>query len=298
MTPFPEARWWTAHDDGAAACRLCPRGCVIQKGAAGYCGVRVNEGGILRSAAYGRPTALQIDPIEKKPLCEFLPGARAYSIGTFGCNLGCKFCQNHHISKDVPESDGLAAVKYVQPSRLVANAIDTGCETIAFTYNEPTVWAEFAIDLARMAKTAGIATVLVSNGYISAEAADELYPLIDAANIDMKGFSDEFYSEMCHGSLQPVLDSIEKLHGLGSHVEITNLIIPGRNDSDEMIHAFLDWVASKLNKNIPLHFSAYRPMYKYNESPPTPPKLLHSIGDIAAARGFTSIHLGNIGFWV
>lgn len=190
-------------------CGLCPRRCTIAEGKSGYCGVRHNEGGILRSLAYGHPVALQIDPIEKKPLCQFLPGSRTYSIGTFGCNLGCLFCQNSELSRGEYDPGDLG--EEVKPEWLAADAVRNGCESIAFTYNEPTVFAEYALEIARCAHRAGLKTVLVSNGFITPEAAETLYPEIDAANFDMKGFSETFYKELCGGSLEPVLEAFRIL---------------------------------------------------------------------------------------
>lgn len=289
--------WWRAEGEGGRIrCFLCPRGCLIADGKRGYCGPRLNQGGQLVSLAYGAPAALQVDPIEKKPLAEFMPRTTTFSIGTYGCNLGCSFCQNYHLSRGkpapVPDTD------LVLPPAIVDQALRHGCKSVAFTYNEPTIWAEYAMDIAIAAKKAGLATVLVSNGYITLEAAKDLYPLIDAANIDMKGFSEAFYKEMCDGRLQSVLDAMEYYHSLPtSHLEITNLVIPGKNDDPAMINAYFDWVEKKLNKMVPLHFSAYHPMYKYRESPPTPPSTLFSIKEMAEKRGFHHVHLGNIALY-
>ncbi len=286
--------WWRHEgDNGEIRCFLCPRGCLIAKGKCGYCGPRLNKDGTLVALSYGFPAAIQIDPIEKKPLAEFLPRTRTFSIGTYGCNLGCLFCQNYHLSKGKAAS--AATGQMMSPATLAEQAKAQGCQSVAFTYNEPTVWAEYAIDIAREAKKLGLATVLVSNGYITLEAAADLYPLIDAANIDMKAFSEEFYREMCAGRLAPVLEAMEYYHRLpNSHLEITNLVIPMKNDDPAMIEAFLGWAESKLDKEVPLHFSAYHPMYKYQESPPTPRKTLFEIKEMARRRGFTHVYLGNI----
>lgn len=213
------ARWWQPEDGGSVRCRLCPRGCVLQEGRTGYCGVRKNIGGELHSLSYGRPVSAAIDPIEKKPLAMFMPRSRTFSFGTFGCNLGCVFCQNDSLSRGFYQ-DG-QQYGSISPDMIVEMALKHGCPSISYTYNEPTVFAEYVVDIAALAHKAGLKNVLVSNGYISDEASDELYPLIDAANIDMKGFGHDFYPQMCGAELQPVLDSILKLHRLGKHIEIT-----------------------------------------------------------------------------
>ena len=293
MQSHTVARWWISEDRECVRCLLCPRKCLIAPGKRGYCGTRKNIDGTLFSLVYGFPAAVQNDPIEKKPLYHFLPGSRIFSIGTLGCNLCCIFCQNDSLSAYKPR-DGLK-YGYFSPEDLIGMALREKCRSIAFTYNEPTVFAEYAVDVAKLAHRAGLKTVFVTNGYISGEAAREIYPYIDAANIDMKGFSEEFYSSMCNGSLQPVLASIEYFRcGLGKHVELTNLVIPGKNDSPEMIDAWLDWVEAKLGFETPLHFSAYHPAFQFRSAPPTPPELLRKIGRHAESRGFRHVHLGNI----
>lgn len=286
------AEFQRALPDGSVECLLCPRGCVIADGRCGYCAVRRNDGGILQSLSFGRPVAVQVDPIEKKPLYEFLPGTRTYSIGTFGCNLGCVFCQNSELSRGAYGSG--SDCREIEPGELVLDAVRRGCESIALTYNEPTVFTEYAADIARLAREQGLKTVLVTNGYITPEAAEFLYPHIDAANFDMKGFSEEFYREMCGASLAPVLEAFRIFRRLGGHAEYTTLIIPGKNDSMELTDAWLDWVEANLDRAVPLHFTAYHPAYRYAESPCTPPSLLYAIRDHAQRRGFSNIYLGNI----
>ena len=286
-----KAKWWLPLEDGAVQCRLCPRQCRIQEGRTGYCAARENRDGTLYSLAYAHPVSIAIDPIEKKPLAHFMPGTKTLSFGAFGCNLGCVFCQNHSLSRHSYTPDTL--YRDVSPAQIVKLALQHKCPSISFTYNEPGTFAEYAIDIAAQAHRAGLKTVLVSNGYISDEAADELYPMMDAANIDMKGFSQEFYSQMCQANLQPVLASLEKLWRLGVHLEITTLIIPGKNDDDASTLAWLDWLESHLDKSAPLHFNAYYPAYKCN-IPCTPPETLYHIRSIAQRRGFSNVHLGNI----
>ncbi len=291
-TEVHKASWWNAEAGKKVKCLLCPRRCVIADGRLGFCGVRENQGGELFSLAYGYPVAVHVDPIEKKPLVEFLPGSWSLSMGTFGCNLECSFCQNYHLSrgfyKEAPE------LEYLPPEQVVKLAKTKKCASISFTYNEPTIWAEYALDIAKFAKKEGIATVLVSNGYMTMEAAKDLYPFIDAANIDMKGFSEEFYTTMTGGHLAPVLESMKYFHGIGKHLEITNLVIPEKNDSAKMIADFLSWVEKELDKNVPLHFSAYHQDYKYNESPRTPSETLLKIKKSANLQGFGHVYLGNI----
>ena len=291
--PNNSANYYTPLAKGAVRCDLCPRRCVIASGGTGWCGVRCNENGEMLSLAYGRPAAIAIDPIEKKPLTDFMPGTQTFSLGTFGCNLDCCFCQNSSLSHGVYNSFG--DWRTLSPEEAVKLALANDCPSISFTYNEPTVWIEYAMDIARLAREAGLKTVLVSNGFIEAEPAREFYPLIDAANIDVKGFSEEFYQSMCGGSLEPVKTACEIFKNeAGGHLELTDLVIPGKNDSPEMTDAYLDWVEAKLGKDTPLHFNAYFPAYHYRQSPRTPASLLHAIGKHATERGFTRVHLGNI----
>ncbi|MBN1865377.1 MAG: AmmeMemoRadiSam system radical SAM enzyme [Victivallales bacterium] len=289
-----EARWWEPLPGGNVRCLLCPRSCNIPSGKTGFCRIRKNIGGTLCSLAYGHPAAINIDPIEKKPLAGFLPGSKTFSIGTYGCNLGCVFCQNYILSRGTYTSP--IKPEECSPASIVKMATENKCRSVAFTYNEPTVWAEYLIDIANLARSSGLATVLVSNAYVSPEPAREIFSCIDAANFDMKGFSEGFYSEMTGGSLAPVLESIKLFHSMGGHLELTNLVIPGKNDFPEMIDDYLSWVGEELGKEIPLHFSAYHPDYKYNASPGTPPQTLLDIRVEAQSRGFSNIYLGNIMF--
>jgi pyruvate formate lyase activating enzyme len=323
--PMKASFWTKENDTYSILCNLCPRQCLIGNGKRGFCKARENRDGVLYSIVYGYPVALQVDPIEKKPFAEFMSGTKTFSIGTYGCNLNCLFCQNYHLSRGIPpeNTDILEPIhfskldrkgepqdedyasrskdrhahqqdRYFSPESIIKLSIKHNCRSVAFTYNEPTVWAEYAIDIAKLAKKNNLNVVLVSNGYITKQAAEVFYPLIDAANIDMKGFSEHFYSEMTGARLQPVLDSIKYLYSLNKHVELTNLIIPDKNNDDKMIDSFLSWVVQNLDKNVPLHFSAYHPMYKYNESPRTSPEILYNIRDIAKKRGFNHVYLGNI----
>lgn len=293
---FKEALFWHSIGDENShivKCNLCPWNCTIKEGSAGFCKVRKNIGGKLYSLVYGFPVALNVDPIEKKPLAMFMPGTSTFSIGTYGCNFDCSFCQNFNISKNVPDIKEPPS-RIVTPELIIKKTFETGCKSIAFTYNEPTVWIEYALDIAKEAKKYNIPLVLVSNGYITKEAREHFYPFIAAANIDIKGFSDEFYKNMTKGKLQPVLDSVKYLFELEKHVEITNLVIPGKSDSEEMVGKFLDWVESNLSKVVPIHFSAFFPTYKYFDSQRTPSETLHRLKKHANSRGFNNVFLGNI----
>ncbi|MBR4124934.1 MAG: AmmeMemoRadiSam system radical SAM enzyme [Victivallales bacterium] len=291
MTNLAPARWWTTAENNAVRCELCPRHCVIPEGGHSYCAVRRNCGGELFSLTYGHPVSIAIDPIEKKPLARFLPGTRTFSFGTFGCNLGCIFCQNDSLSRGAYSDGDLQT--WIPPEQIVELALQHHCPSISYTYNEPTVFAEYVCDIARLAHAAGLKNVLVSNGFIEDQPADELYPLMDATNIDMKGFSLAFYDKMCQASLAPVLHSLEKMHSLGVHLEITTLVIPGQNDDLGELSKWLDWVDMHLGRETPLHFSAYHPAYRCR-IPHTPPATLYAIRDLVASRGFPNIFLGNI----
>jgi pyruvate formate lyase activating enzyme len=285
------AKWWEVKN-GKIHCLLCPNMCLIQENSLGKCGIRKNINGKLYSLGYARPVALQIDPIEKKPLNNFLQGTKTFSLGTNGCNLSCKFCQNHHISQ-VQYTQNSLKTNY-KAEEIVKLSIKNKCSSISFTYNEPIIWGEYLIEIAQIAKKNYLSTVLVSNAYVNKQAAEEIFQYIDAANFDMKGFSEDFYSEMTGGHLLPVLEAIKYFYSLGKHLELTNLIIPGKNDSINMIENYLDWVASELDKSITLHFSAFHPDYKYFQSPATPNATLFSIKKLAEKKGFTNIYLGNI----
>ena len=278
--------------DRKVVCTLCPRVCHIPAGGRGFCFVRANEGGRLVLTTYGRSSGFCIDPIEKKPLNHFLPGTPVLSLGTAGCNLGCKFCQNWDISKS-REMDTLATTG--SPEAIVAAAVRTGCRSVAFTYNDPTIWAEYAIDIARVARAAGIKTVAVTAGYISAEARPEFYRWMDAANVDLKGFTDVFYRKLCQVELQPVLDTLVYLkRETDVWVEITNLMIPGENDSEDETAAMCDWIVEQLGPDVPLHFTAFHPDFKMLDTPPTPHATLVRAREIAMRRGVRYAYVGNV----
>lgn len=287
-----EARWWETLPDGRIHCYLCPRHCRIGEGQAGFCFIRKNVGGVLYNLGYAQPAALQIDPIEKKPLNHFMPGARILSMGTAGCNMGCFFCQNWDISKS--KSDQVHSV-HMTPRDVVETAIEHRCPALAFTYNEPTIWAEYVIDIARAAHAAGLKTVMVTNGYITREALSDVYQHIDAANVDLKAFTESFYGKTTLTHLQPVLDTLKTLrHETGVWFEITNLMIPGLNDAADETRALCGWVLENLGDDVPLHFTAFHPDFKLRDRPPTPPETLHQARRIAMDMGLKFVYEGNI----
>ena len=287
-----EARWWSPEPGGKAHCYLCPRHCHVGEGQAGFCFIRTNQGGKLYSLGYAHPAALQIDPIEKKPLSHFLPGTRVFSLGTAGCNMGCFFCQNWDISKS--RADQFRAV-HVPPEDVVALAVRNGCPSIAFTYNEPTIWGEYVIDICQAAHERGLNTVMVSNGYITREAFHDIYDHIDAANIDLKAFTENFYGKITLTHLQPVLETLKWLKNeTNVWFEITNLMIPTLNDAPPETRALAEWILLHLGPDVPLHFTAFHPDFKLQDKPRTPPETLHGARAIARQAGLHYIYEGNI----
>lgn len=284
------ARWWSRIDDGRIECTLCPRNCLIAKGLNGACFVRQRVGDELKAASYGLVCGLAVDPVEKKPLYHFLPGSHVLSFGTVGCNLFCAFCQNFSLSR-AQSLEGIPRT----PQEIADAALQHNCESVAFTYNEPTVFAEFAIDTAIECRKRGLKTIAVSNGWIEPEARRDLYAHIDAANIDLKAFTERFYKELCRATLQPVLDTLIYLSEKpDTHLEVTTLLIPGQNDSDDEIDAMTRWAVENLGSDVPWHFSAYRPTREWNGAPPTPAATLYRAADIARRNGLQHIHLGNM----
>jgi pyruvate formate lyase activating enzyme len=287
-----EAQWWERDPDGRVHCYLCPRHCHIGEGQGGFCFIRVNRGGKLYSLGYGAPAALQVDPIEKKPLNHFLPGTRVFSLGTAGCNMGCFFCQNWDISKS--HQDQVNA-RDVPPEAVPELALSHGCDSIAFTYNEPTIWGEYIIDICRAAKSSGLKTVMVSNGYITREAFHDIYDYIDAANIDLKAFTENFYGKITLTHMQPVLDTLLLLKKeTPVWFEITNLMIPTLNDDPEETRKLAGWILENLGADVPLHFTAFHPDFKLQNKPPTPPETLHRARSIAMEAGLHYVYEGNI----
>jgi pyruvate formate lyase activating enzyme len=286
------ARWWHKEDDGKILCTLCPRFCRLGDGQAGFCFIRKREGDRLVSLGYGRTTGFAVDPIEKKPLNHFLPGTPILSFGTAGCNLGCRFCQNWDISKARIDDE---RSRPVSPEAVVELAVAQRCPSVAMTYNDPVIWAEFAIDIARECKRRGLYAVLVTAGYVTAEARPELYEHVDAANVDLKAFTEDFYHKVTFSHLDPVLDTLKWLHKETKvWVEITNLMIPGLNDDPKETRRLSEWVATELSVDVPLHFTAFHPDFKMLDRPPTPPQTLTEARRIAREVGLRYVYTGNV----
>jgi len=281
-----EALYYAPLKDRVVQCVLCPKNCLISEGRTGFCRARVNNAGKLYSLIYGRTTGIALDPIEKKPLYRFHPGEQILSLGTRGCNFGCMFCQNWHISQNPT-----APVQEVSSQQVVDEARRLGAFGIAFTYNEPFIWYEFVLETARLAKKNGLENVLVTNGYVNPEPLEEILPLIGAMNIDLKAMDNKFYVSICKGSLDPVLLTIER-SVKSCHVELTNLIIPTLNDSDEHFKKLTDWVLEHTGADTPLHFSRYFPCYEL-DLPPTPAQTLQRACAIAGKK-LNFVYVGNI----
>jgi pyruvate formate lyase activating enzyme len=291
MSDYP-GRYWHALGDGRIQCDLCPRDCRLHDGQRGACFVRQRKGDAMVLTTYGRSSGFCIDPVEKKPLNQFFPGSSAFSFGTAGCNLACKFCQNWDISKS-REMDTL--MDQASPEMIARTAQAQGCKSIAFTYNDPVIFAEYAMDTADACHELGIQTIAVTAGYIGTEARREFYAKMDAANVDLKGFTDEFYFKLCGARLQPVLDTLIYLkHETDVWFEITTLLIPGKNDSDAEIEAESKWISRELGPDVPLHFTAFHPDYKMLDSAPTPVSTLTRARKIARAQGLHYVYTGNV----
>jgi pyruvate formate lyase activating enzyme len=286
------ARWWRPLADGRIECDLCPRRCKLRDGQRGFCFVRRNAGGKMELTTYGRSSGFCIDPIEKKPLNHFLPGTSVLSFGTAGCNLGCRFCQNWDISKS-REMDRL--MDSASPERIAAAAREHGCRSVAFTYNDPVIFAEYALDIAAACREAGIKTVAVSAGYITAEARPDFFAGMDAANIDLKAFTEDFYRKVCYGQLQPVLDTLRHLrHETEVWFEVTTLLIPGENDGEAELHRAAEWFAENLGPDVPWHFTAFHPDFKLLDRPATPCTTLTNAREIARSKGLHHVYTGNV----
>lgn len=287
-----EARLYTQRDDGSVDCNLCAFHCHIKDGRRGICGVRENVGGTLETLVYGRLIAQHIDPIEKKPLYHFLPGSSSYSIATVGCNFRCLHCQNSEISQ-MPKDEKRIVGTEVTPGDLIADVHSTGCSSIAYTYTEPTIFFEYAYDVGVLAKEKGIRNIFVTNGYMTKECLGELNGLLDAANVDIKAFTEDFYKRVCGARLAPVLESIEQMRAMGVWVELTTLVIPGYNDSTEELKAIAGWIATT-DKAMPWHVSAFHPYYKLMDSHRTPAATLIRAMEIGYEAGLKYVYTGNI----
>ena len=276
--------------DGVLNCHICNRSCVISNGKTGFCGMRQNDNGTMYSLNYASASSVAVDPIEKKPLFHFYPGSLSFSLGSIGCNFRCPYCQNWTISQATLEEIG---TNDIPPERAIKLAQENICQSISWTYNEPTMWFEYTYDSAKLAHKNDLKTVYVTNGYMSQESLDLIAPYLDAANVDLKGMSDKFYRELCQARLEPVLENIHTMHDKGIHLEITNLVIPGYNDSEEDLQSLVKFVA-EVDVNIPLHFTRFYPHYKMNQVPPTPVETLEKAHKMAREAGIKYVYMGNV----
>lgn len=287
-----EADFYEETENGRLRCEVCPRRCRLREGQRGLCFVREARGGKVVLTTYARASGLVLDPIEKKPLYHFLPGTEVLSFGTAGCNLTCKYCQNWHLSRAATTS---LAAKSAEPNEIAALAERLGASSVAFTYNDPVVFLEYAVDVADLCRERGIRTVAVSNGYILPRPGRRLFGAMDAVNIDLKSFSEGFYRRMSGGHLGPVLETIERVHHeTGAWLELTTLLVPGENDSPEEIDALIRWVLDRLGPSVPLHFSAFHPAFKMLQTPRTPKETLSRARSAAIRAGVRYAYTGNV----
>ena len=286
------ARWWHRLEDGRLQCDLCPRDCRLHEGQRGACFVRARSGDAMVLTTYGRSSGFCLDPVEKKPLNHFYPGTSILSFGTAGCNLACKFCQNWDISKS---RDMDRMMDEASPEAIARAARDAGARSVAFTYNDPVIFAEYAMDVAEACRAAGVASVAVTNGYMHAQPRREFYARMDAANVDLKAFTDEFYVKLTGSKLAPVLDTLAYLvHETKVWLEITTLLIPGHNDSDAELEAESRWIMRELGPDVPVHFTAFHPDFKMDDLPPTPASTLTRARKIAREQGLRYVYTGNV----
>ena len=296
-----EARLYDQEKDQKVRCRLCAHGCVIGPGKRGQCQVRENQAGVLYSLVYGKPISANPDPIEKKPLFHFLPGSRSFSIATIGCNFTCAFCQNWQISQHLKElggpipGGGVGGAE-VPPRVIVDQALETGCASLSYTYTEPTIYFEYAQDCMKLAVAAGLKNVFVTNGYESADCVEACSGLLHAANVDLKSFSDDFYKHECGARLAPVLETLQRMHAAGIWLEVTTLLIPGKNDDPGELADLAGFIAGELSPQVPWHVSAYTPRYKYEEGGPgrTSTQALEKALEIGRQAGLKFVYVGNL----
>jgi len=289
-----EAWLYETMQEQRVRCRLCSHRCLIASGKRGLCGVRENRNGVLETKVYGRLIAAGDDPIEKKPIFHLLPGSRSFSIATVGCNLKCRFCQNADIAQMPADQKGRVAGDAATPEQVVAAARDRNCASIAYTYTEPTVFFEFACDTARLAHEQGIKNVFVTNGFMSAEALARVSPWLDAANVDLKAYTDDFYKEQCGARLEPVKETLVQMKRLGIWVEVTTLIIPGLNDDPEELSRLAGFIAGDLGVETPWHVSRFHPTYRLTDRGPTPVETLMAARKIGIQAGLRYVYTGNI----
>jgi pyruvate formate lyase activating enzyme len=288
-----EAQMYSKGDDGEVVCELCAHHCRIKDGHRGICGVRENRAGVLYSLVYGWLVAENVDPVEKKPLFHVLPGSRSYSISTVGCNFHCRHCQNFSISQPGAFAADTVPGVLRSPEHVVASAVSDGCQSISYTYVEPTVFFEFAYDCCVLARAQGLKNIFVSNGYMTEKTSRKLAPVLDAINIDIKSFSDDFYRKICGARLQPVLDTVRLMHELGVWVEITTLVIPGLNDSDAELTEIAEFILS-VDPSMPWHVTAFYPTYKLTDRPATSAASLQKAREIGLKAGLRYVYEGNV----
>jgi pyruvate formate lyase activating enzyme len=290
--PHERGRWQHKLDDGRVQCDLCPRYCRLNDGQRAFCFVRQRVGDDIVLTSYGKASGFCVDPIEKKPLNHFLPGSSVLSFGTAGCNLGCKFCQNWDISK-AREIERLS--DSATPEQIALAARNAGCASVAFTYNDPVIFAEYAIDTARACRAVGVKAVAVTSGYITKEARRDFYSVMDAANVDLKAFTEGFYEKLCYAELERVKETLVYLkHETDVWVEVTTLLIPGKNDSVEEVDRLCDWYVGALGPDVPLHFTAFHPDFKMRDVPPTPPETVARARAQAKRHGIHHVYTGNV----
>ena len=286
-----EARFYDKLANRKVKCKLCPRACVVGDKERGYCGVRENRGGVYYTLVHSRVCAAHVDPVEKKPLFHYLPGTNAFSIATAGCNVNCKFCQNWEISQSRPEQ---IPADYAPPERVAALARQTGCPTIAYTYSEPVVFAEYVMDTADAGHAAGVRSIVVSNGYMQEEPLRQAYGKMDAVKIDLKAFTEKYYRDVVSGQLKPVLETLVTLRKMGKWTEIVYLVVPTLNDSEQELRGLAAWIKANLGPDVPLHFTQYHPEYLLKNLPITPVATLERAKAIADAEGLNYVYIGNV----
>jgi len=289
-----EASLYDPLEEGKVACRLCAHRCVIRPGRRGICKVRENRDGTLHTLVYGRLIARSVDPIEKKPLFHLYPGSLSYSIATVGCNFKCRFCQNADIAQMPEDREGMIMGSPATPEDVVADAVERGCRSIAYTYTEPTVYFEFAFDTARLAHGKGLKNIFVTNGYMSSEALEKIAPYLDGANVDLKSYSDDFYKRQCSARLEPVKETLVGMKERGILVEVTTLLIPGLNTDRDELKSLARFLATRLGSDTPWHISRFHPTYKLTDRPATEVDTILDAREIGLAAGLKYVYTGNI----